>query len=497
MNETAKAILDVVVLGAGPAGSAAARMLASMGHSVVVLSRGAAREPMAESLPPSAGKLLERVGLKDAVDTAGFVRSTGNSVRWGGSIRPEAFGNDALGWQVRRDRFDEALLGEARRAGATVLTNVSVREVSERGSDGTREVSYDVDERQSVRARWVLDCTGRSGVFARRGWRSDQHAARTLAICGVWECADSWRLDDETHTVVESYDAGWAWSIPVSASQRYVTVMVDPAHTAIGPGTALLVTYERSLRRTESMRDLVARATLIGTPFARESSPYGFGQAGEEGVLLVGDAASFVDPLSSFGMKKAFASAWLAALVVHASLRDAATTSPALQLYEEREREMHVELQRQAAALASDAAVLHTSDFWSDRSAVSDAKQSGLAPAESVRGAFEKMKNRPDAKFQRAPSLQLVPKAMVSGDDIVVVPHLVHPAIAHGIRFLRNVDVVHLTELASAFDQVPDLYDAYNRRTKTPVALSDFLVALSTLVATGALELLDSPRATP
>src|SRR5687767_11189519 len=42
-------------------------------------------------------------------------------------------------------------------------------------------------------------------------------------------------LADHTHTLVESYDGGWAWSVPVSRDRRYVTVMVDPAITDVRP----------------------------------------------------------------------------------------------------------------------------------------------------------------------------------------------------------------------------------------------------------------------
>ena len=488
-------IHDVVILGGGPAGSAAGRLLASWGRSVLILARGGARDAMAESLPPSAAKLLDRVGMLGAVEQGGFVRSSGNSVRWeSGDTRPEYFGEGALGWQVRRDSFDAVLLASAASVGAKVIPDASAREVSDPDADGVRDVLFEGVGRQTVQARWVLDCTGRSGLVARRGWRSSESAARTLAIVGVWSCEAGWELRDASHTIVESYDAGWAWSIPVSAGQRYVTVMVDPAHTSIGSGPALTVTYLAALGRTVAMRELVATATLTGMPWARESSPYGFTRAGEQGVLLVGDAASFVDPLSSYGMKKAFASAWLAAVVTHAALGDSAIVPHALELYQSREREMHDELQRQAASLARDAAARHGSDFWSDRGR--GAAGGGLQPGawvHATRAAFEDIRSRPRIALRCADSLAYIPRAMVTGNLLAVAPHLVTPAAPHPIRFVRNVDVVGLCEIADCFDQVPDLFHAYNRHAGTSCELPDFLAALATLVAIGALELLDSP----
>ena len=72
------------------------------------------RPALAESLPPSVGKLLDRVGVRSAVDAAGFVRATGNTVWWGtADARVESFGAGSLGWQVRRDTFDTAVCEQA------------------------------------------------------------------------------------------------------------------------------------------------------------------------------------------------------------------------------------------------------------------------------------------------------------------------------------------------------------------------------------------------
>ena len=66
---------DVLVIGAGPAGCAAARMLASFGHRVLLIDRpSTGRHSLAESIPPSANRLLVELGMKNAVDAAGFAR---------------------------------------------------------------------------------------------------------------------------------------------------------------------------------------------------------------------------------------------------------------------------------------------------------------------------------------------------------------------------------------------------------------------------------------
>jgi len=69
-------------------------------------------------------------------------------------------------------------------------------------------------------------------------------------------------------------------------------------------------------------------------------------------------------------------------------------------------------------------------------------------------------------------------------EDRLVLPDW--PPTGRGVRFLRDIDLVQLVELAPDHRQVPDLYEAYNRRC-APVSLPDFLGALSVLLAKGAL----------
>jgi len=307
--------VDVAVLGAGPSGAAAARLLAMWGHSVIVLGRAPRHPPLAESLPPSCAKLFDEMGVRHLVDNAGFVRATGNTVYWADrERRVEMFEPGQRGYQVSRDAFDAVLVDAAEAAGATVHRDAAVRGVSRTGSDLWTAAYDSATGSGECHARWVLDCTGRAGVIARRGWRRPEQGARTIAVIGVWDSAAPWPVENESHTVVESYDGGWAWSVPVSATRRYVTVMLDPSVTAV-PGRAQLAdAYRTELDRTGTMRELVERAALVEGPWGADASPYSAERVHDEQILLVGDAASFVDPLSSFGVKKALASAWLASV---------------------------------------------------------------------------------------------------------------------------------------------------------------------------------------
>ena len=367
-------------------------------------------------------------------------------MRWGGEERIEHFPQGRYGYQVDRAEFDAFV---------------------------QRDLVISYDERPS--AQWTLDCTGRTGLIARDGYRQRDDAARTTAVIGVWE-GDNWPTPDPTHTIVESAEGSWAWSVPTSATRRYVTLMLDPKLTSLAN---LERAYTDELSRTR-LNELVANATRVGAVFARDASPYFARTYAEPGVLLVGDAGSFVDPLSSYGIKKALASAWLAAVVVHTALTDASMTAAALELFNARERAMYDTLRRQAAALR----------FWEDRTVdVTDADPdvATLRQDPEVLRAFEELRARDAISIRTTSLVQRKSRPTVRGNRVVVEDHLVVPAFPEGIRYVRNIDLVRLSELAPSHTQVPDLFDAYNR-VASPAPLPDFLGALSLLIGKGFLE---------
>ena len=73
-------------------------------------------------------------------------------------------------------------------------------------------------------------------------------------------------------------------------------------------------------------------------------------------------------------------------------------------------------------------------------------------------------------------------RVTVQGHRLVLETQLATPALANGVRFFRNVDLVLLHDLATKHDQVPAVFDAYNRAAP-PAALPDFLAALSALLS--------------
>ena len=582
-----RAPIDVAVIGGGPAGASAARLLAAWGHSVLLLTKSDSGHPsLAESLPPSCRKVFDAVGVREAVEAAGFLTTGGNTVCWEGA-RPRAatFGG-GRGLQVLRRDFDRVLRAEAERAGAAVRAGVTVRGVTvldeylpagAGGADGAtpfpvgsdaaspgapesdrtapgasalRGTGTDAADRPAAgvelhgrdergravtaRARFVLDCSGRAGIVARRHRTRVQAGETTLALVGVWRRPDRWPLpncapgdgvgggdapgvgsdgapsgdaapSDDAQTVVEAYADGWAWSVPVSPRRRYVTVMVDPRTTRADRAESLRARYLAELGKTTHLARATGGASLEGPPWACDASQYGARRFGGPGFLLVGDAATFIDPLSSFGVKKAMASGWLAAIVTNTCLRHPDRATLAQDFHAARERQIWESYRRQTAAFFAQVSRRELHPFWSDRSDPAGSDPVGVGAAAEVEGrdelvaalradpavqaAFEALRRAPSIRLRPTPSLRMTTVPAVEGREIVAAPSFALDAGAAGsiaVRHLRGVDLPALLEMAGEHPQVPDLYAAY-RRSRAPVELPDFLGALSVLLGKGLL----------
>jgi flavin-dependent dehydrogenase len=460
---------DAAVIGAGPAGSTVARLLAKWGYSVVIVAPQRRLPERAETLPPSSRRLFRLLEIQNAIEGAGFYQTTGNTSWWESSgARVETY-PDEPGYQVLRGDFDRLLLSLARAAGVTVVCD-SVRDVDLR-DDAVVKLRSGAE----VRARFAIDASGRAGVLARRGLRRYEATYRTIAICGYWRRAEN--LSDATHTLIESYADGWAWSVPVSASLRFVTLMMDSR--AIG-GQGVPATYRAELAKTRVFRAFVQDAELDGRPWACDASLYHAATYAGTQYLLAGDAGSFIDPLSSYGVKKAMSSAWLAATVVNTCLRHPDLNAIAIEYFNSRERQVYADQLRQTAAYFREVSSYQEHPFWTARSGA-PGDTSFYTEPELLR-ALDELKGSASIRLRRATGVRVAPAPRIVGREIVVGDGLMAPGVPDGLEYLQGVHLWKLAEMAERHTQVPDLYGAYNR-VHAPVALPNFLSALSLLVA--------------
>ncbi|HUQ89975.1 MAG TPA: hypothetical protein VM096_20600 [Vicinamibacterales bacterium] len=412
-------------------------------------------------MPPSCGKLFDAIGVTGAIERAGFLRSTGNTVWWGGGgRRVERFETGALGWQLDVDALANVLLSEAIEAGVSVKRSAA-REIP-RG--------------------FVLDCTGRSGVIARsKKLRQFDEGARTVALVGIWWRDGGWRVPDDSHTLVESYSGGWVWSVPSAPGLRHIAAMIDPQRSDLSRGGSSADVYRAEIAKTNVFKSITADASLIEGPRGFDASQYRATAYAGKRWLLVGDAGSFIDPLSSAGVKKALASAWLAAVAVHTAIKHSSMRAAAFGFFAAREHEIEQHLSRESRQFLASASSGHHHPFWEERAG--DASDR-MAENAHVRRALDELRSRDTWQPRRGRSIRIRPRPIVRGNEIVLERHIVSAELPQGIRYVRAIDLVALVELAPSTAHVPDLYEKYVQRMGS-ASLPDFLFAVATAVSRG------------
>jgi len=485
------------VIGGGPAGSAAAQLLSSWGWAVCLVDRRSARPALAESLPPSTRKLLAIVGQLDAVDRAAFHPCDGTVARWAELDRTTE--TDAPGFHVDRGAFDRVLRGCAAAAGVSVVDGAARR--VEPGSPARVIYAASSSDNIVLHASCVLDCSGRAGIVARRGFRRARGGYRTLAIAAEWDCA-AWPPAERTRTLVESYADGWAWSVPLSATRRQCTVMIDGRTEHAG---TLGAAYDRELAKTRVVGERLSAsgARRTSEPWACDASLYDCVRAADESVLLVGDAASFIEPLSSAGVKKALLSAWRAAIVANTCLKGSPAAGAARDFYSRREREVYADCARRSHAFFAEAAARYATPFWSVRaehfrpahgdpardSADADPDEwsdTALVDDAGVRAAFERLRAPGRVRLRAADSLRFEAVPAIEGREVVLRDGVVLRGIAGAVPFAAGVDLPALARLARGGGEVGALIAAYQEQVG-PAPIAGLLAGLSLLVARDAL----------
>jgi tryptophan halogenase len=290
---------------------------------------------------------------------------------------------------------------------------------------------------------------------------------------------------------VETYEDGWAWSVPISASTRHVGTMVDGTSPRVTSGRALADAYRAEIDKTTQIARLLQTddAAALQHVFACDASLYSSEIYAGPSFALVGDAGSFIDPLSSFGVKKALASAWVGAVVVHTALTHPDRQAIALEFFTDWERDVYTTHLRRSRDFARAAHAQHPHPFWARRAETEiptshAIDEDALMRDARVGAAFERLKQSADAELTLADHVTFVRQPVIRGREIVVEDAIATSAAA--IRFLNNVDLVALAELARDYRRVPDLADAYCR-AHAAVPVANVLSGLSFLVAKGIL----------
>ena len=322
---------DVAVVGGGPGGSSAATALARRGRRVLLLEREQfPRFHIGESQLPWTNEILDALGVRDTIASAGFVKKWGASF-WtidGGAEQYADF-TDAVEtpspqtFQVPRAAFDELLLRHAEKSGVSVREQHRALEATFDASGVVLRFADPEGAEHAVRVAAIVDASGRTGFLAKKlGRHAFDPVLRNIAVHAQYENVP--RREGRRAGDIRMFtraDMGWLWLIPLSDTLMSIGAVIPQAVHRRESKATPEESLAHYLESTPSAHRVLAAARRV-TParFDADYSYLGTQVAGDRWVA-VGDAAAFLDPIFSTGVLLAMQGGLDAADAIDAGLR--------------------------------------------------------------------------------------------------------------------------------------------------------------------------------
>lgn len=331
---------DVIIIGGGPAGAATGSLLAEYGHRVLILEREKfPRYHVGESLIPFTFGPLERLGLVERMKASHFQKKYSVMFVQPDGKRSQPFyfhtrydiNTVAQTWQVLRSEFDEMLLRHAAEHGAEVREECTVTALLRDADEAVTGVTVKNADGtlQEITAHLTIDATGKEAFASNRlGWRLPDPKLNKVAVWTYYQGAVRQSgIDEGTTTVAAIPEKGWFWHIPQHGDRISVGVVAEGKYLSRDGVRDPKAMMDREIENNPWMREHLATGQQVGeywitSEYSRHSK-YG----SSPGLLLVGDAFAFLDPVFSSGVMLALKSAVLAADAVHEAL-EAGDVSP-------------------------------------------------------------------------------------------------------------------------------------------------------------------------
>ena len=323
---------DCLVLGAGPAGCAAATLVAKEGYSTLLVEREEfPREHVGESLMPETYWTFEKLGVLDKLRASRFSKKVGVQFVDGSGRESKPFffrshhdHDSSDSWHVERAEFDQMLLENAAEHGAECLDQTRVVDVLFEGDRavGVR-LKTSAGETLDVASRVVVDATGQSSLIANK--LGLKQINPDLRKAGIWRHYRGGERDESgggVKTIISHTrdKRAWFWYIPQSGDLVSIGCVGDAEYLLKGRGTPAEVFEEELANCPGASSRLKDAEPLDDLAVAKEFS-YTTTQAAGDGWTLVGDAWGFIDPVYSSGVYFAMKSADMASECVVDALR--------------------------------------------------------------------------------------------------------------------------------------------------------------------------------
>lgn len=353
---------DVGIIGGGPAGAASAAYLAKAGASCVVFERELFPRPhVGESLVPSSTRVFNELGFIETMEEHRFPHKYGAA--WT-SAAGRTYEHDFEGlsadsfvdlefsertqtgvdlpytYHVDRAKFDLALLQHAHGLGSAVYEGINVQG-AEFPDDDFAKVNYTMGRRScSTSCRIVIDASGRRTLLGNQmKWKVMDPVFDQYALHTWFEGYDRTAIAGETgksdyifiHFLPLSNT--WVWQIPITDDITSIGVVTQKKNFKTSKANREDFFWDCIASRPEFL-DALKPATQLRPLKAEGDYSYGMQKIVDDRLLLLGDAARFVDPIFSTGVSIALNSARFAHTAILESLETGDVSAKAFEGYQ-------------------------------------------------------------------------------------------------------------------------------------------------------------------
>lgn len=314
---------DVLVIGAGPAGTIAASIINKAGFSVKIIEKQQfPRFVIGESLLPRCMEALEEAGFLEALKEKGFQEKSGAKFVKNGQVCDYFFADQFTKgwnwtWQVPRAEFDKTLADSVEAQGVPVYYETTVTGIEFNGSNSLTTIEGKDGTISTIEARFIVDGSGYGRVIPKL-FNLDKPSNLPTRKALFAHAVDANRdMDEEPNriTIVVHQPGIWVWIIPFSNGITSLGFVGDPAFFEQYPGEeeaalrAMISKEPYLAKRFEGARFLFGAKTLQAWSSTCEKF-YG------EGFVLTGNVTEFLDPVFSSGVTLASVSSQIAAHLV-------------------------------------------------------------------------------------------------------------------------------------------------------------------------------------
>lgn len=320
-------IVDVLIIGAGPAGAVASAYLNKQNLKVLVLEKQKfPRFVIGESLLPHCMDHLSEVGFIENIKKHGFQEKTGAAF-YKGKHKTEFLFNDQFSngwswtWQVKRADFDNILISTAIEQGVEVKFECEVNSVEASANEQTTTYTDNFGKTHTVKSKFIIDASGYGRVLPRLFKLEEPVSTppRGAVFCHIHDTQRTKQAGANIFIHSFNENSAWIWAIPFSDKTTSVGVVSNVElidEFAANKG-------EKFLNHIRTFGDLAGRfenEQLVFEPRTIHNYAVRSKQLFGPGYVLCGNSTEFLDPVFSSGVTLATGSGLLAAKLTEKAL---------------------------------------------------------------------------------------------------------------------------------------------------------------------------------